>query len=302
MVRSGGGGWRLLAREVAATLVILVIATLAMHTLLYFVPQPEDLAQAGGRGPRDYLTRYLEWGAGAIALDFGDSPYTNRSINPLVQRAVPRTLILVVLGLGASLVVHLGVGWRLAFARGRLAQTSGVLLSGLSLVPVYVLAFELRGAFGGMFLGGEESMGGGATVLLGGILAILLVLSNGLFSESIQTLSTVLRREAAEPYVQSLVARRIPAGWIILRNSSGVLLATAASQLPRLITAVFIVEWAFDIQGVGYEALRAFDYTGRRDVPVIMAMTFLSVLLIRLVLVGQRLAVAWLNPRLSLER
>jgi len=302
MAASGGGGWRLLARELGATLGILVAATLAMHTLLYFVPQPEELAAVGGRGLADYAGRYLTWGAGALTFDFGESPYTNRSINPLVARAVPRTLALVILGLGAGLMVHLGVGWRLAFARGRLARTTGVALSGLSLVPVYLLAFELRGAFGGMFVGTGEPLGVGALVALGVILAGLLVLSNGLFSESIQTLATVLRREASEPYVQSLVARRIPAGWIILRNSSGVLLATAASQLPRLITAVFILEWAFDIQGVGYEALRAFDYTGRRDVPVIMAMTFLAVLLVRLVLTGQRLAEAWLNPRLSLER
>jgi len=293
--------WRILVRELLETVVVVLLATFAMHALLYFVaPSPGMAAPDGTVG--DLLGRYGTWLRRAATFDFGESPYTHRSINGLVWAAAPRTLGLVLLGLAVVIVGHLAAGAWVVFRRGVVARGVIAVVSAVSLVPVYLLAFQVRTGPGGAFMRAQDGYDPGTAALLVVTLGLLLFLSNGLFAESMGTIQQVLRREAEEPYVRSLVSRRIPVGRTLLRNVSALLLGAVAGQLPRLVTSVFILEWAFNIHGIGYEVLRAFDYEGRRDFPVIMAMTFLSVLLVRVLLLVERTAVARLNPVLGLRR
>jgi peptide/nickel transport system permease protein len=289
-------------RELIKVVAIAIGATLVMSLLLYSVAPDPTRPLPAERGVVDFVTRYLSWARGAIVFDFGDSPYTHRSIGPLVAAAAPRTLGLLLLGLVSSVFVNLLLGWRVAGARGGVLKAAGQIASLLSLIPVFLLAFALRGGPGGAFQRVETGLSPAETGLLLVTLALLLVLSNGFLSESLGTMAAVLRQESSEPYVRSLVARGITPERFMLRNGAGVLLGGFVGQLPRLVTAVFVIEWAFNIHGIGYEAIRAFDYEGRRDIPVILAMTLLSVLLVRGLVLVTRLAVWWLNPRLRLER
>jgi peptide/nickel transport system permease protein len=289
-------------REITKVAGLAVVATAVMFLLLYAVAPDPSRPVTEDRGLVDFVVRYLSWARGAVVFSFGDSPYTHRSIGALVAGAAPRTLGLLLLGIVSSVLVNLLFGWRFAGARGGIVRVTGYAISLVSLIPVYLLAFALRTGPGGAFQRVETGLSVPETLLLLVTLAALLVLSNGLFSESLGTTAAVLRQEASEPYVRSLVARGIRPERFMLRNGAGVLLGGFVGQIPRLVTAVFVLEWAFNIHGIGYEAIRAFDYEGRRDIPVILAMTFLSVLLVRALVLIARLAVWWLNPRLRLER
>jgi ABC-type dipeptide/oligopeptide/nickel transport system permease component len=160
----------------------------------------------------------------------------------------------------------------------------------VSLIPNFLLAFLIRPHF--VRIDPTPLTAAVAAVSI----TLLLVLANGLLLEAQRTLAAVLAGESSRPYVQSLRARRLPVGLAMLRNAAGVLLSTWASHLPRLVTALFILEWAFNVHGLGYEGLSAFHVDGRRDKPVILAVTLLSVLLVRLLVVALRGATAWLQP------
>jgi len=289
---------RVLLGEIGETLAVLLVATLVMHVLLYLVVPPGD----GGRSTLDCLARYAEWAGGVLRLDLGQSPYSSREIRDVVAGALPTTAGLLALGLVTVSVGHLAIGYWSTFFGGTIGRALTGLVGAISLVPVYLIAFRVRTGPGGTFarsLDGYEPI---TLLLLIATLAGLLFLSNGLFAESMGTLKTVLAREAAEPYVRSLKVRRIPVAPALLRNGSALLLGALAAQLPRLVTVVFILEWAFNLHGIGYEGIRAFDYEGRRDVPVILAMTLFAVLLVRGLLFLQRILVARLNPALEVDR
>jgi peptide/nickel transport system permease protein len=291
-----------IVRELATTALVALGATLVMFTVLDRVAPDPARPLSPRSGVADFLARYLAWAWDAVRFEFGESPYTHRSVEDLVRTAAPRTLGLLGLGIGVSLVVHGFLGLRGRLARSAAAASLAHVVSLVSLVPVYILAFVLRAGPGGAFQRVDAAMSGGERVLFVVTLAALLLLSNGLFTESAGTVKTALEHEASEPYVRSLIARGIRPERTMFRNVAGVLLGAFAGQLPRLVTSVFLLEWAFNIHGVGYEAIRAFDYEGRRDVPVILAMTFLGVLFVRGLVLFERLSVSWITPRVRLER
>jgi len=289
-------------RELAATAFVALGATLVMFLVLDRVAPDPSRPFSPRSGVADFAGRYLAWAWDAVRFEFGESPYTHRSVEELVRASAPRTLGLLGLGIAVSLVVHGLLGLRGRLARSSAAVSLSGIVSLVSLVPVYILAFVLRAGPGGAFQRVEGAMSGGERLLFILTLAALLLLSNGLFAESAGTVKSALEHEASEPYVRSLMARGIRPERTMFRNVAGVLLGAFAGQLPRLVTSVFLLEWAFNIHGVGYEAIRAFDYEGRRDVPVILAMTFLGVLFVRAFVLVERLSVSWINPRVRLER
>ena len=309
-------------REFLGTVIIALVATFAIHVLFFFSPQ--DLRVAGDlnncydvkadlrRSPepgvapqidgwaeiRLLFTSYGGWLTCLASGSLGTSLYSGDSVGKMVAGALPATLGLLVLGIAASSLLSLALGWRLATSRGGGWRLLSGGLSTLSLVPVYLLAFTVRGAF----LRSMEDVSGPERILSGAleiaVLAVLLAVANGIYAESVETVANVIRRETGEPYVRSLISRRISVIRHVLRGTSPVLIGLSASQIPRLVTAVFILEFAFNKRGLGWEALRAFR-EARSDVPVVLGITLAAVLVVRLLLGIQRVSIAWLNPRLG---
>ncbi len=285
--------------QLLETLVVLVLSTCVMHLLLTSVTWGGRPSDHGGRG--HVVTTYVAWLWDACRFDFGESPYSHRSVTDMVRDAAPKTVGLLLLGLASTAGATLGASWWRAFggAAGRWVTSA---VASISLVPVYLLAFRLRAGPEGAFQRVDAGLTAPVWLALIATLAFLLTMSNGLFAESLSTLSGALKREASESYVLGHLARGVRPTRALIRNTSAIFAGSIGGQLPRLVTAVFILEWAFNIHGLGYEGLRAFDFEGRRDVPVIMATTFLTVLAVRVLMGLERFLVFRFNPRLGLER
>lgn len=294
-------------RELVATGIIILVATFAVHSLFFFAPQDANVAGGGdacydvGYLERDILgpvgtagllfTSYGGWLGCVASGSFANSLYTGEPVRDILNRSMGQTLIIMVLGLVFSGLFAVGIGW---FAATSQRPWWRILASGLgvaSLIPVYLLAFTLRP----LFLGRDGAVGLEPGKLL--VMGILLGIANGIFAESVETVGQTINKESAEPYVRSLIARRIPVARHILRSASPVIIGVGASNIPRLVTAVFILEFAFNVHGIGYQGLQAFDFTGRCDVPVILAIVLVAVLMTRVLLGLQRLAIVWLDPR-----
>jgi ABC-type dipeptide/oligopeptide/nickel transport system permease component len=83
-----------------------------------------------------------------------------------------------------------------------------------------------------------------------------------------------------------------------LRNGMIPILTLMATILPAMISGAIIVEWIFNIQGMG---LMAYDGVTKRDYPVIMAVTTLSAVMTLAGLLVSDILYVLVDPRISFE-
>ncbi len=83
-----------------------------------------------------------------------------------------------------------------------------------------------------------------------------------------------------------------------LRNGMIPILTLMATILPTMISGSIIVEWIFNVQGMG---LMAFDGVTKRDYPVIMAVTTMSAVLTLVGLLLSDILYVLVDPRISFE-
>lgn len=287
-----------IARRVARLVFVVFVVTFLTFFLLDRAPgdpaevkaglnaTPEVVAEIRAElGLDDPLfVRYLDWLAGAIRLDFGDSLVTEGFTSwELIREALPKTLELMILA--ELMAIGIAVPLAIAAARrpgGVLDRATAAGAFGLLALPAFVLGIYLSYVFG-VRLGwlptivddlpglNDDPLENLRQMFLPSVtlaLALVAVYLRLLRSDLIDTLQ--------QDYVMLAQARGLSERRILWRHAlrpSSLNLTTAIGlNVAGLIGGAFIIEVLFAINGMGRLTILR---VGQEDFPVVTAVVAL---------------------------
>ena len=301
-----------LRRIVQAVLILLGVSFITFF-LLYVLPA-DPVRQIAGRSAtaqtvenirqqlgldQPILVQYGRYLANQIQGDLGRSYLQKTEVAELMASRLPATLLLMLAGIGAELVLGLTMGIAAALMRGRLGDqvlmmTSFVTVSApqfvVSLLMLYVFAVKL----------GWFPIGGYGTAAHLVLPALTLgILGSGWYSRMMRSsMIEVLRAD----YIRTARAKGLGRARVVLRhalpNAVLPIIAMIGIDIGIFMGGIVVVESVFGWPGIGQLAWQAIQ---RVDIPIIMGVTLVSALAI---VIGNLLAdliAPFIDPRIRLR-
>lgn len=295
------------ARETAATLLVLLGASLALFAVASAAPGDAAAslglltpAQAGGAQElrqqlgldAPWFVQYGRWVGGVVRGDFGHSAalQLGRPVAELLWPAARRTLALV----GAGLALSAAAALALAGLR-RLRPFSPTLacLDGaahlLSAIPVFLFAYAL--------------VAGGNTLLAWGLgrnlwpapawfplpsrdawvpwclAAAVLALGDGFFLDLYHRFRNEIESAWAGEHLVGARLLGLPVAWVVARGALPGIASHLARRVSFALGSAVVLESVLGWPGLGWLAWRA---AGERDLPVLLGVALVSALVVRL--------------------
>jgi peptide/nickel transport system permease protein len=256
--------------------------------------------------------QYLNWLGDFLTGDWGISYSTNLPIYPMVMDRLRNSLILalVTLVISVPLAVTLGViaGLNANKPIDNTISVGSLAVVGLpefvtGLVLIQVFSFGLRD-LGLPFLPANSSVPPGASfiealpmLILPALTAMLVLLAY----IARLTRAGVLA-ELRQPYVRTADLKGLPRRTVIvkhvLRNALLPTITVIAISIGWLISGLVVIENVFNYPGLGRMMIFAID---RRDLPLLQAVTMVTVLGFAFANLGADLLYGILNPKIRLE-
>lgn len=313
---------RLLGRVAAAAAVVLGVVLLTF-LLLHLAPGDPAVHLAGPGASAAQLAavrhtlgldqplplQVLAWLGRAATGDWGTSLATGRPVATMLGEAWPWTAALVLLSLGLSYLLGIGLALLQAQGSARRDTLLSVVSVALFAVPAYWLAVVLvwvfswrlgwLPAFGGAGVDADFLPAGARAVDLLRHLALPLVtltlIGVGGAARFVRGSLFDARRE---PFLVAARARGLSGRRLLLRhllrNALGPVVTLLGLSLPALFSGTVFVEGVFAWPGVGRVLLLGVQ---ARDYPVVMAAALVSAVLVVLGTLLADVLRAWLDPR-----
>lgn len=254
--------------------------------------------------------RYGYWLRGLATGDLGISWDTREPITHVLRTTLPRTLLLVGLGLLIAWMLALSLGTLAGIApRSLFAHALNTLIAILVGTPTFVVALLALFVFAVHWrvfpTGGMVDAGSPTTIgqVARHVALPALVMGISYFGWYARVVAASVTDVSQRTYVTTARAKGLSAlavnGRHILRPALVPFMAQVGTSLSVLVGGSYAVEVVFSWPGLGREALRA---ARQEDYPVVMALVLVTGLV---VIVGNLLAdviVALIDPRVRLER
>lgn len=322
---------RYLLRRLGFLLLTLFVTSLVIFAVTQLLPGDvcrvilgREVGEAALAGCRERLglndpapVQYARWLGDFVQGDWGESFSTRTEIRPLVLERLNNSLrlALVTLVMAVPLAVLLGViaGLNEDRLADNVISVASLSVVGLpefvtGLVLIQLFAFELNDLLE-RWLGvrpflANSSVQPGASfgevlpqLILPAITATLVLLA---YISRLTRAGVV--EELKRPYVRTAVLKGLPRRVVIfkhvLRNALLPTITVIAISFGWLISGLIVIENVFNYPGIGRLLLFAID---RRDLPVLQAVTMVTVLGFAGANLVADLLYAWLNPRIRLE-
>jgi peptide/nickel transport system permease protein len=248
--------------------------------------------------------QYLNWLGNFLTGDWGQSYSTDEAIRPLVMERLSNSLVLA----GVTLVIALPLAILLGVVAGlnedrpidHIISVGSLSVVGLpefvtGLLLIQILAFDLQ------LFPANSSVAPDA-----GFFETLPMLVLPAITATLVLLAYIVRltragiiEEHHKPYVRTATLKGLPRRTIIvrhvLRNALLPTITVIAISFGWLISGLIVIENVFNYPGLGRLLTFAID---RRDLPLLQAITFATVLAYSLANVIADLLYAYLNPRI----
>jgi peptide/nickel transport system permease protein len=199
------------------------------------------------------------------------------------------------LGSHLFLTALVGIGSFVAFLRWERTRPRPFLWSLLVAGPFFLLGLAAPVPWGGLLPAGVQDR------LWHSVLPVIVLSYPSLAALSRYARSGMLE-VVRQDYIRTARAKGLQENVVILkhalRNGMIPILTLMATILPTMISGSIIVEFIFNIQGMG---LMAYDGVTKRDYPVIMAVTTLSAVLTLVGLLVSDILYVLVDPRISFE-
>jgi peptide/nickel transport system permease protein len=243
--------------------------------------------------------QYLKFLQGLFVGDFGRSFFGGTSINLLIGKALPATLMLAVTSLFLALLLSIPLGIHSAVNRGRwpdqvirIFSLVGLSFPNFWLAVMMVLVFAIQ--LGWLPPSGAE--GPESLIMPACTMAIILTATN------VRLVRTSMLETLSAQYI--MVARskglreRIVLYKHALRNCAIPLITYVGLQFGNLVGGIVVVERVFNWPGMGS---LAFEAVGARDYPVLQAV--ITVLALMIVSVNLIIDIVYglVDPRIRTE-
>lgn len=261
-------------------------------------------------------TQYLRWLGDFLQGDWGEAFSTRSAIQPLVVERLRNSLrlALVTMVIAVPLAIFFGViaGLNAGRPLDSLISIGSLAVVGLpefvtGLVLIELLAFRLNGWLQQRFdvspFPANSSVPPGAAfaealpMLILPALTATLVLLAYIARLTRAGVAAELRR----PYVRTAILKGLPRRAVVvrhvLRNALLPTITVVAISFGWLISGLIVVENVFNYPGLGRLLLFAID---RRDLPLLQAVTMVTVLGFALANLAADLLYAWLDPRIRI--
>ncbi|MDQ3734070.1 MAG: ABC transporter permease [Actinomycetota bacterium] len=282
-----------IGRRLIAVVVLLTIVSFGVFSLLYLAPGSVEDALLGTRVASDqtrmeiraryrldepFLTQYVIWAKGVLALDFGTSIRTGEPVLTAIADRSELTLALGGYGFLVALVMGIGLGV-LAAMRNRkttdravvsisvLGASAPAFVTGVFLLYVFAVELSWFPAFGqgeGLADRVWHLTLPALTLAFGGAALLIRFTRAGMLTALDQDYVTFAR-------ARGVTERRVLTGYA-LRNALIPVVTAATLLLAFMLTGAVLVEVTFALPGLG--ALLV-DSVAFKDVPMVQGLTLL---------------------------
>ena len=321
---------RYLLRRLAFLFLTLLLTSLIIFAVTQFLPGDvcriilgREAGEAALEGCRERLgldepapVQYLNWLGNFVQGNWGESFSTRSEIRPLVFERLRNSLrlALVTMLFAVPLAIFLGViaGLNAGKPLDNLVSVASLSVVGLpefvtGLVLIQLFAFTLNDVlqrnFGIRPFQANSSVPPDATfvevlpfLVLPALTATLVLLA---YIARLTRAGVV--EELKRPYVRTATLKGLPRRAVIfkhvLRNALLPTITVIAISFGWLISGLIVIENVYNYPGLGRLLVFAID---RRDLPLLQAVTMITVLGFTLANLAADLLYAWLNPRIRL--
>jgi peptide/nickel transport system permease protein len=255
--------------------------------------------------------RYLSWLANFLQGNWGESYSTRSAILPVVVLRLQNTGMLALVTLLISVPIGVTLGVLAGLNENKVLDNAINILSlsvvGLpefvtGIILIQVFSFGLR-RLGLPFLPANSSISPGTSFAKALPMLILPA-----FTATLVLLAYIARltragviEELKKQYVRTAVLKGLPGGVVtfkhVLRNALLPTITVIAISIGWLISGLVVIENVFNYPGLGRLLVFAID---RRDLPLIQAVTMVTVLGLASANLIADLLYAYLNPRIRL--
>ncbi|WP_394152859.1 ABC transporter permease [Loktanella salsilacus] len=302
----------LIRRLIQSALILLGVSFITFF-LLYVLPA-DPVRQIAGRSAtpetvaniraqlgldQPFLVQYGRYLAGLFQGDMGRSYLQKTDVATLIMSRLPASLLLMVAGIGAELVVGLTMGVVAALFRGRvldntLMMTSFVTVSAPQFVVALLLLYVFAVQLGWFPIGGY---GTPAHLVLPAL--TLGILGSGWYARMMRSsMVEVLRAD----FVRTARAKGLTRSRVILRhalpNAILPVIAMIGIDIGIFMGGIVVVEGVFGWPGIGQLAWQAIQ---RVDIPIIMGVTLVSAFAIVLGNLLADLVAPLIDPRIRIR-
>ncbi len=282
---------RILLEEVIRFVFVLFIASIIVFTLVYASPKGTVLNKKDS-----WMAQYSSWMQKIVLhQDMGNTIY-HEKVSALVGSKAKNSFFLITLAILVSISLSLLWVWlfyRLEpypFAHGMVK----VIVYGLSVVPVFLVGYLF------ILVSSEKfhikltmDMAEGMRYYL--IPGLLLGVGDGFLGEMIRHIQTEIKGITSENYILMAKAKGACL-WKHIRYDLIIqTLRVISSRATMLISGTVIIEIIFNLDGIGNLAFNAAE---TRDVNLLLGILILSVFVVGLVNLVNRMVTIWIDPRL----
>ncbi|GAB3600335.1 ABC transporter permease [Microbacterium tumbae] len=252
------------------------------------------------------VEQYLRWVAGVLTGDLGYSFVSNVSVSEEFGARLPVTATIALLTVVITLLVGIPLGFVAALrtegsagAVGRVVSALGISIPEFLLAGLAVFAFSTLGL--GLSVGRFAALSVDPARFFGALVLPVAVLSIGCVAVVARNTRDAVMNVLVEPHVQAAVARGESPGFIvrhhILRNAAAPILTVVGTLVAVLLGGTVIVEFVFDIPGMGSYLQTAL---GRRDYAIVQSAVLLAAIVFITASLLVDLIANALDPRLRL--
>lgn len=306
-------------RRLIEFLVTMVVASIVVFLLMQLVPgdpavvvagemaSPERLAEVRHQLGLDraLVVQYLDWASGLVRGDLGQSAINGQPVWTAVSRTLPRTIQLVVLGLGIAVAVGVPVGVLSAVKVNtptdgitRVLSTIGLALPsfwmGMMLVSLFALKLGWLPATGFVSFFDDPF-----DALLHAFLPAMTIGLTAMAAISRQTRSAMIEALRSD-YVRTTRAMGVRERRVVfrhaLKNASIPLVTILGLDVNRAIGGAVVVESVFGIFGLGSVLV---DATQQRDFPMVQGVVLCVAAMVVVTNLLLDLVYAVLDPRIK---
>ncbi len=285
---------------------------------MYVNPEfsPELRAQMAVRfGLNDPLpTRFFKWSKNFLCGDFGISYTHNRPVRDIILEAIPHTLLLSSISLVVAVVTGVFLGTISALKRySGLDYVITILSLFIYAMPTFWLAIMLVTVFSLKlgWLPPSNVMSIDAENLnllaylwdrLKHLIMPVIIMGVGTAAAKARYMRSSLLEVVRQDYIRTARAKGLPEYLVIgkhaLRNALIPIITLIGISVPALLEGSLVVEVIFAWPGMGQLVVNSIF---NRDYPLVMAVTFISAVMVILGNLLADLAYSWVDPRIHFE-